>query len=264
MNTRSWLNPPVSTKLTAKVLLTILVGFMVNLISTAVSDGITLAKLPEQLGWWMILFPLALILVLYDVAVDVSGERSHLIAEARMQERSRIEVQSACEEMLQISTQVLVKSALFPRRSGPLNIHVFLRDQLEGRTILRKDREILCNVEEMPENYTLDYVFPDVDELVICEAYNQDALKYEVLPEDHLNRYNERISRKVDPKIGWVLALPIHSDHGKPLGVVCAFGTRRFFPNENSRRVFQEILWKYSEMFLVAERASERAARGGY
>lgn len=259
MKTRSWLNPPISTKLTAKVLLTIFVGFIVNLISTAVSDGITLARLPEQLGWWMVLFPLALILVLYDVAVDVSVERSQLIAETKMRERTRIEVQRACTEMLQISTQVLVKSAIFPKKTGPLNIHIFLRDRLDGRTILRKDREILCNMEEMPDNYTLDYVFPDTDELVICEAFNEDALRYEILPEDHLSRYNERIIRKVDPKIGWVLACPIHSDRGTPLGVVCAFGTRQFLPNETSRRIFQEILWKYSEMFLVAEKATERS-----
>jgi hypothetical protein len=109
-----------------------------------------------------------------------------------------------------------------------VNGRFFYAENESGRDVLARADEIHFEADEMPAEFGLDKVYVDSDDLVICRSFKTGDPIYEVLPSDHMNRYDERIKSKIDPKQSWVLACPVFaSERAKGrtrLGVVCLYG----------------------------------------
>lgn len=225
-------------KLLIKVAAATILGFWVNILSSAVSEGAALSALPAVVGWWMFLLPIGVALLIFDLLNDVRAQRK--IEEAREVVRDQFR-QQAHEADRRIAMNLVLLLAQGARHRD-INIHLFYADKMAGKTVLRKDRTALYEVEVLPRNFTLDIVYPDTDELVICDAFNRDQLVYEKLPASHPERYNENLKDKVDPAISWVLACPMHAIQGEPAGVICAFGARAPLEDGESLQLFEGLM----------------------
>ncbi|MFI6454084.1 hypothetical protein ACIBF6_21290 [Streptosporangium amethystogenes] len=212
-------------------------GFFANLVANAVSDGHRLASVPGRLGWWNLLLPTGAALLILDLINDILTQRAAAAAERKAHLESLTLLR---ENNRHIILSLLLLLAKSPRR-GNVNIHIFHAARLNGKAVLRKDRQVWYEYEDLPLNHSLDLAHPDTDELIICDSYNNDEIIYEELPVTHPERYNERIKNKVDPGITWVLAIPMHREDQTPAGVLCAFGNRRVLSDGAARRSFQGL-----------------------
>ncbi|WP_157548293.1 hypothetical protein [Nonomuraea candida] len=223
------------------------------MVANTVSDGQRLASVPGRLGWWNLLLPIGVALLIFDLVNDILTQRAAAAAERNAHLESLRRLKQSNQQVLSSLLHTMGRS---PRR-GNVNVHLFYADTLDDRRVLRKDRTVYYECEDLPLNYSLDVAYPDTDELVICEAYNNDEILYEELPVTHPERYNPRIKNKVDPQITWVLALPMHRDDDTPAGVVCAFGNKRVLSDPAGRRSFQSLAVGVAEV-IVRLRALER------
>jgi hypothetical protein len=245
-------------KLLVKVGAVLVLGFLVNIISNAVSESASIGDLPKKLGWWILLAPLGVTMLGLDFLGDLRGQRGILTA-SRAAHRDSLERVVQTNERVTASTiQLLARSTKY--RVG-LNIHLFHRQDVDGRTALVKDRKAVYETEHLPVNHTLDVAYPDTDELVICDSFNRDEIIYEALPPTHLDRYNERIRNKVDFRIGWVLACPMHNEHARPAGVICAFGERIVFHDEPSRRHFESLMSLAGDVLAAGRKLADQERR---
>lgn len=226
-------------KLFIKIGAVLVLGFLVNVISNAVSESASVAELPGRLGWWVLLAPIGVAMLALDLLGDLRGQRGILSADRAAHRESLTRIVEANERIATSTVQLLAKS--LRHRTG-LNIHLFFREELDGRTALVKYRKVMYETEHLPVNHTLDVAYPESDELVICDAFNRDETCWEILPPTHQERYNERIKNKVDTGIGWVLASPMHVENARPEGVICAFGERQIFHDDAGRRHFESLM----------------------
>ncbi|MEV0352083.1 hypothetical protein AB0H88_40500 [Nonomuraea sp. NPDC050680] len=193
---------------------------------------------------------------------DILTQRAAAVAErnAHRQSLGRLK-----ENNRQVISSLLQTMGRSPRR-GNANVHLFYADTVGDRTVLRKDRLVHYECEDLPLNHSLDVAYVDTDELIICDSYKNDEIVYEELPVTHPERYNARIKNKVDPQISWVLALPMHRENDTPAGVLCAFGNKRVLSDDAIRRSFQslavgvtDVIVRLKALELEEERATERA-----
>ncbi|WP_157383181.1 hypothetical protein [Nonomuraea coxensis] len=227
----------VTLRILLKISVPTTLGFFANLVANTVSDGQRLASVPGRLGWWNLLLPIGVALLIFDLMNDMLTRRAAATAERNAHLES---LQRLRENNRQIISSLLQMVGRSPRR-GNVNIHLFYAGSLDGRTVLRKDRLVYYECEDLPQNFSLDVAYPDTDELVICDSYRSDEILYEELPVTHPERYNARIRNKVDPQITWVLALPMHREDAAPAGVLCAFGNKRVLTDATTRRTFQSL-----------------------
>jgi hypothetical protein len=231
----------------ARITNTILLAFIINLISTEVSAHTKWEDIPAKLGWWVLLIPTSLALLLLDYrSTERLDRRAH-----DEQARLRLLFQELQTKMLKHLFELMADAALYPKREGSLNMHVFLaRPDINGRYALMKERRFYYEREHMPSNFSLDVVYPDEDNLVICDAYNRNTFAYKTFEGAAAHQYNPRLQGKVDPAIHWVLACPLHIDNKPPLGVLCAFGAKPFITSKESLRYFQDLMIKTSEIVV--------------
>lgn len=225
-------------RLTSRLIGAGTLGYFVNLLSDASANSTSLLELPARLGWWLALAPIGVAMLVFDLFSELRTDRRIAAAEREAHRRSLSRIVDANERITSSMLVLLAKAA----RSANFNIHLFYRQEVEDRTALVKDRRIVYETEHFPANFALDHAFPDADELVICDAFNNNQICYEELPVDHPERYNERIHDKVDPQISWVLACPMRVDNEQPAGVICAFGEERVFSDAAVRRNFGSLL----------------------
>ncbi|MEO3884257.1 hypothetical protein [Nonomuraea sp. B5E05] len=227
----------VTLRILIKLAVPATLGFFANLAANAVSDGHKLESVPSRLGWWNLLLPLGVALLVFDLMNDILTRRAAATAErnAHLESLKRLK-----ENNRQIISSLLQLIGRSPRR-GNVNIHLFYADVIDDRTVLRKDRLVYYECEDLPHNFSLDIAYPETDELVICDSFRSDEIIYEELPATHPERYNARIKNKVDPQITWVLALPMHRENDSPAGVLCAFGNKRVLTEATVRRSFQSL-----------------------
>jgi hypothetical protein len=225
-------------RLTSRLIGAMTLGYFVNLLSEASSNSRNFLELPARLGWWIALAPIGVAMLIYDLFSELRLDRKVLSAEREAHRKSLARIVAANDYIVSSVLDMLRKSP----HSSNFNIHLFYREMIGDRVALVKERRLVHETEHFPANYALDHAFPDTDELVICEAFNSDEIRYEELPTDHPSRYNERIRGKVDPQISWVLACPMHVEHEQPAGVICAFGENRTFSDPLVRRVFESLL----------------------
>ncbi|GAA5084764.1 hypothetical protein HNP84_010149 [Thermocatellispora tengchongensis] len=232
-------------------------GFFANLVANTVSDGQKLASVPGRLGWWNLLLPLGVGLLIFDLMNDILTQRAAAAAErnAHLESLKRLK-----ENNRQIISSLLQMIGRSPRR-GNVNVHLFYADVLDGRRVLRKDRQVYYECEDLPHNYSLDVADPDTDELVICESFRSDEIVYEELPATHPERYNARIKNKVDPQITWVLAIPMHRENDAPVGVLCAFGNKRVLADAAVRRSFQSLAVGVTDVIVRLKAIEEEEER---
>lgn len=225
-------------RITSRLIGAVTLGYFVNLLSEASSNSQSFLELPARLGWWTALAPIGVAMLVYDLFSELRFDRKILAAERKAHRKSLARIVAANEHIVSSVLVLLAKSAHSPN----FNLHLFYRQDMDGRTALVKERRLVYETEHFPANYALDHAFPDTDELVICDAFNADEIRYEELPIDHPSRYNDRIRGKVDPQISWVLACPMHVDNESPAGVICAFGEQRIFSDPATRRGFESLL----------------------
>ena len=225
-------------KLVTRLVAAVTLGFFANLLSDASSDSGSLLELPVRLGWWIVLAPIGVAMLVFDLFSDLRSDRRSVEAERDAHRRSLGRIVDANERITATMLLLLAKSA----QSANFNIHLFYGEEIDGRVALVKDRRAVYETEHFPANYALDHAYPDTDELVICDAFNRNEIQYEELPVTHPDRYNERIRTKVDPQISWVLACPMHVDNAQPAGVICAFGEQLVFADAAARRTFGSLL----------------------
>jgi hypothetical protein len=225
-------------KLTTRLMAAVTLGYFVNVLSEASSNSRSIGELPARLGWWIILAPIGAAMLIFDLFSDLRSDRRTVEAERDAHLRSLRRVVDVNDRITAAVLLLLAKSGQSPN----FNIHLFYRGDIGGRAALVKDRRLAYETEHFPANYALDHAFPDTDELVICDAFNFNEIRYEELPVTHPQRYNERIKSKVDPQISWVLAAPMHVENSQPAGVICAFGEQRVFADPVARRSFESLL----------------------
>jgi hypothetical protein len=231
----------------ARTLNTVLMAFLINLVSAELSAGKRWGEIPGRLGWWTLLIPVCIALLVVD----------HLVGE-KIEAESRKELQRlhALFQDLQVKTvkrvfELLARSVMYPDTEGPLNIHFFrTRTGQDGRFALVKDRRFYFEGDYLPSNYSMDVAYPDEDKLVICEAFNQDTIIYRDMDEAVTPKYNRRIQNRVDPQIRWVLACPLHVSESHPLGILCVFGSRSFFATQDAIHYFECLIIQASEMVI--------------
>ena len=138
--------------------------------------------------------------------------------------------------------------------SVSVNGRYFYADTESGKDVLVREHDIYFETEAMPDEFGLDKVYVDTDNLVICRSFREKVSIYEVLPPDHINRYDPRIRGKIDPDQGWVLACPVLPlDQGpKPLGVVCLYGKRPPARNPVEVRRLRQVSVYLAEVFARA------------
>lgn len=228
---------PLTVRVLIKLSVPTTLGFFANLVANSVSDGQELSSVPGRLGWWNLLLPIGVALLIIDLVNDILTQRAAERAEKRAHSEVLRRLKDNNKQVIRSLLHLMGRSP----KKGNANIHLFYSDTLNGRTVLRKDRSVYYECEDLPHNYSLDVAYPDTDELVICDSFNNDEIIYEELPPTHPERYNSRIKNKVDPQITWVLALPMHRDNDTPLGVLCAFGNKRVLSDSAMRRAFQGL-----------------------
>jgi hypothetical protein len=108
----------------AKILNTILLAFLVNLVSSSVFAGKKWADIPSDLGWWSILIPITIVLL----ALEYRATRriTTIASEERQKFMTLYDQLRVC-----ISKQVfdlLAETAIYPNNTGSLNIHLFLNN----------------------------------------------------------------------------------------------------------------------------------------
>jgi len=225
---------------------TITTGIFMGLVANILFSGGDWSSIIDKLGWWNLITPLWLILIILniqryrEIRKDVKNVRLKILKD----------FENKRELIIENLFKILIETTIYPRKSASINVHIFFRDFIGNKKALIKDRRFSYEKEQLPGNYSLDYVFPSEDNLVICDSFNQDTLLYEELPSDHMKHYNERIKNKVDANIKWVLACPLHNSGQEPLGVICCFGKLKFFKNTNELNSFEEIIFKFSEIVI--------------
>ncbi|MDF5755674.1 hypothetical protein [Spongiactinospora sp. TRM90649] len=200
-------------------------------------------------------------MLIFDLINDILTQRAAAAAERKAHLESLKRLKESNRQIILSLLQLIGRS---PRR-GNVNVHLFYADGVDGRTVLRKDRLVYYECEDLPLNHSLDIAYPDVDELVICDSYRGDEIIYEELPVTHPERYNARIKNKVDPQITWVLALPMHRENETPAGVLCAFGNKRVLAEAAVRRTFQGLAVGVTDVIVrlkVLETEEEKRAAG--
>ena len=225
---------------------TIITGIFVSLIANILYSGEDWSKILIRLGWWNVAIPIWLSLIILNIY------RYRKIRDEIKDTQLRIlkDFKNLTELVVRNLFKLLIETAIYPQKSASLNIHIFFRGIVNGKKALIKDRRFFYEQERLPMNYPLDYVFPSEDDLVICNSFKKDILVYEELPSDHMTRYNERIKDKIDSDIKWVLACPLHIPGQEPLGVVCCFGRKKFFKNDQQRKYFEVILLNLCEAIV--------------
>ena len=225
---------------------TIITGIFVGLIANKLYGGEHWDKILIRLGWWNLIIPIWLSLIILTIY------RSKKIrSEIKNTQLSILkDFENLAEFVVKNLFKLLVETAIYPQKSAGLNIQIFFRGEVDGKKALIKDRRFFYEQERMPRNYPLDYAFPSEDNLVICDSFKKDTLVYEELSLDHMKRYNERIKDKIDLDIKWVLACPLHIPRQEPLGIVCCFGRKKFFKNDQQRRYFEAILLNLCEVIV--------------
>ena len=241
--------PGLRVKQGVRLLILVLVGIAVNLVSSSIENGQSFGALFTRLGWSSLIIPVAVALLVYDFWTDLQAQKQRASEEQSIRSLFRRRVEQSSEAILQRVFQMCVDLALLPKRDGHINLHYFRAEEVsDGRTVLRKVRTIGYDKEGLPHNYTLDFADPLQDALVICTAYNYDRIVYEVLPPDVQDRYGPVLRDKVDPRIDWVLACPVHQDSDRPAGVICAFGAAQAFNSVTAERIFEGSMWKLAEV----------------
>lgn len=225
---------------------TITTGIFIGLIANILSSGGDWSSIIDKLGWWNLITPLWLFLIILNIQRYSKIRKDVKNVELKILK----DFDNKRERILEKLFKILIETTIYPRKSASINVHFFFRDVIENKKALIKDRRYSYEKEQLSGNYPLDYVFPSEDNLVICDSFNQDTLLYEVLPSDHMKHYNERIKNKVDGNIMWVLACPLHNPGQEPLGVICCFGKSKFFKNTNELDSFKEIILKISEIVI--------------
>lgn len=244
----------ITPRILIKLSVPLTLGFFANLVANTVSDGHRLASVPGRLGWWNLLLPTGAALLILDLINDILTQRAAAAAERKAHLDSLVLLR---ENNRHIILSLLLLLAKSPRR-GNVNVHIFHAARVNGKTALRKDRQVWYEYEDLPLNHSLDMAYPDTDELIICDSYNDDEIIYEELPTTHPERYNERIKNKVDPEITWVLAIPMHREDQTPAGILCAFGNKRVLSDVAVRRSFQGLAVVVADI-IVRLKELERA-----
>lgn len=235
------------------VLTSVLSSLYVNVFSNAIYAGDSWSTVIVHLGFWNLLIPLWLVLVIfaaYQTLVEPSKRAKSLNNLVALLGDHNKQTDSA---ILSSVFSLLLKSANFRTTDKKLNIHIFVHKVIQGRDCLVKDRRYIYEEEAMPMNYSLDVAYPDEDKLLICDAFNRAIPIHEELPADHTTRYGVRIKERVDTHIRWVLASPVRplTNHMKPSAIICCFGRTIYFESKEELERFQNAVNDISEIFLA-------------
>lgn len=253
MNNNKFEYPKVTIHTILPLINTILSGLVVGVVANKLYSGEEWSSVFGRLGWWHIL-----VFAWFGVLIaEIFRARGTKTAVEKLISVFRTHERKTAQQIIQHLLEILGTSIIYPLKSAPLNIHLFLTDKIDGKIALIKDRSVAYEQDPMPHNNPLDYVFVEEDELVICESFRRDKIVYEELPSNHMERYNNRLRDKVDPSIAWVLACPLHVPNSQPLGVICCFGQRLFFKDENKRKYFEILLIRVAALITLCLRRKD-------
>lgn len=202
-----------------------------------------------MLGWWNLLFILWLLIMIVIIARNKKEKDQFTIKSERLK-----------AEETNALIHLTIESIMYPNRNGHINVHIFFKDMVKKKIVLRKDRRFKYEQEDFPENYTLDYVIVDEDNLIICNSFNTDTVIYKELNNNHTTEYKGRLKGKVGQNIKWVLSCPLHNPTGESFGVVCCFGSVVPFSSEKNKNYFISLVQKMSisiVRLLLFERGGE-------
>lgn len=209
-------------------LASIISGIFIAIVATKIyENNKTWIELIVLLKWWNFLFLLWLFIMIVIFVRNRNGKNVFTI---------RSEVLKV--EQTNALIQLTIESILHPQRTGHINVHLYFKDAIKKKIILRKDRRFKFEQESFPNNHSLDYAVIDEDNLVICDSFKNDTVIYKVLPYDHVTKYTDRLKNKVDSKMKWILSCPLHNPKGESFGVVCCFGSLIPFASEYEKNNF--------------------------
>lgn len=231
-------NRSVWFRLAVKALVLVLVGIAVGLFADALGEQDGPLQLATQRGWRTVVFWAAVLSVVYDFVAEARLQTKESSAKDKLVAKVVGEFEATFSPMLATIVRVQSAALAFPKAQIPLNVHLYIAGDHDGRVVLWKRRDLGTNFEPFPGGQTLDYADPDSDDLAICDAYKSNSVVFVNVKSDHT--YNKRIDNRVDRGIGWVMGIPIHHVNHAPLGVICAFGTEPPFKNEAARRLFEQ------------------------
>jgi hypothetical protein len=206
----------------------VLLALYINLLSNAISTShLPWLQVVLGLGKWNLLAGSWCVLVAFI-----------LLLEARRRSSLAADMQRATNSFVNVISQSLE----FPFNAFKVNVHLYAKTKAKGRTMLRKIREINREVDHMPDNYALDMIDVEKDNLVTCESFLHKQAIYRILPENHPDFYHTELRAKVDPAIRWVLSCPfwVASTTGEPAGVLVFYGREPGVP-EASANFFRNI-----------------------
>ncbi len=225
---------------------TVLTGVLVSVVANIISTGVGWEVIVIRLGWWNLLLVAWLLLLVFSIRrSDVERTEAEKFKSLISQKFQDLVVQ-VVKSLFELS----VKTIMYPEETRGFNIHLFLREDRQGTVVLVKKPDFSFEPIPLPGLHTLDYADPSADHLVICDAYNKNCTKYEKLPQNHTDRYNERIQDKVDAKLKWVMGASLQVDNTKPLGVICCFGRELFFKDEVQLAQFEVLLQNLSAIVV--------------
>ena len=127
-------------KLVTRLVAAVTLGFFANLLSDASSDSGSLLELPVRLGWWIVLAPIGVAMLVFDLFSDLRSDRRSVEAERDAHRRSLGRIVDANERITATMLLLLAKSA----QSTNFNIHLFYGEEIDGRVALvGKDRRTM-------------------------------------------------------------------------------------------------------------------------
>lgn len=116
----------------------------------------------------------------------------------------------------------------YPNETPLINIHYFIYKKRRKKEYLEKFRDFSYETEPLPHNYSFEKCEINSEHIVMCKAFNERRVVYEVLLKNHNEFYDTSIQKLIDKNIKWVLACPIWTKKttDKPCGVIVLFGSK--------------------------------------
>jgi hypothetical protein len=221
----------------------ITVGVWVNLLTNEWNNASFLDAF-RNLGWknlWLVAAVMSIALQVIPPAVR-----------SRRATRAYIDLAKPTMQKV-LALTVTSRRALYA--SASMNGRYFYADTEGGKDVLVRENDVYFETELMPDEFGFDKAFVESDNLVICKSFRERVPIYEELPQDHPDRYDQRIRGSIDPDQAWVLAcpvLPLDERSKKPLGVVCLYGKRPPARNPVEVRRLRQVSVYLSEVFARA------------
>ena len=203
----------------------------------------------STLGWWNLLFVMWLLIMVVIFVRNRNEKNQYIIKSEHLK-----------AEQTNALVQLTIESIMYPSKNEPINVHIYFKDMVKKKIVLRKDRRFKYEQEDFPENDTFDYAIVDEDNLIICDSFKTETVIYKELNIDHYKEYKGRLKGKIGKNIKWVLSCPLHNPIGESFGVVCCFGTIVPFNSENNKNYFISLIQKMNiaiVRLLLFERGRE-------